>query len=174
MRIISGIYNRRVLISPESDKVRPTSDRAKETLFNMLSVRYDFNGMKILDLFCGTGNLGLESISRGARECEFVDLDIRTVTKNIELLKAGSSCKAVRSDALVFVRAHSNEQFDLIFCDPPYDHGSYEELLFEISVMKTVLILEHSEKFIPGKKFEKKIVLRKKIGTVNFTIFDFT
>ena len=143
MRIISGIYNRRVLISPESDKVRPTSDRAKETLFNMLSVRYDFNGMKILDLFCGTGNLGLESISRGARECEFVDLDIRTVTKNIELLKAGSSCKAVRSDALVFVRAHSNEQFDLIFCDPPYDHGSYEELLFEISVMKYVLILEN-------------------------------
>ena len=60
MRIISGIYNRRILYTPDSDRVRPTSDRAKESLFNILSVRYDFDGMEILDLFCGTGNLGLE------------------------------------------------------------------------------------------------------------------
>ena len=164
MRIISGKYNRRILISPDSYKVRPTSDRAKETLFNILNVRYDFNGMKVLDLFCGTGNLGLECLSRGAAMCCFVDKDVRLVQKNIELLKAGDITCVERSDVLVFLKRRGKESFDLVFCDPPYDYENYNALLEEISLMKTILVLEHSEKFKADIKFEKFIMLKKKIG----------
>ena len=173
MRIISGKYNRRILISPDSYKVRPTSDRAKETLFNILSCRYDFNGMNVLDLFCGTGNLGLECLSRGAAMCCFVDKDVKLVMKNIELLKAGDNTCVERSDVLVFLKRRGKESFDLVFCDPPYDYENYNALLEEISLMKTILVLEHSEKFKADIKFEKFILLKKKIGTVNFTLFDF-
>lgn len=173
MRIISGKYNRRILISPDSYKVRPTSDRAKETLFNILSCRYDFNGMNVLDLFCGTGNLGLEFLSRGAAMCCFVDKDVRIVQKNIELLKAGDNAHAVKSDVMMYLKSRGNECFDLVFCDPPYDYENYNALLEEISLMKTILVLEHSEKFKADMKFEKFILLKKKIGTVNFTLFDF-
>jgi len=172
MRIISGKYNRRILISPDSFKVRPTSDRAKETLFNILSCRFDFNGMKVLDLFCGTGNLGLECLSRGAVMCRFVDKDVKLVQKNIELLKADNAY-AVKSDVMMYLKSQGNESFDLVFCDPPYDYENYSALLEEISLMKTILVLEHSEKFKADMKFEKFILLKKKIGTVHFTLFDF-
>ena len=174
MRIISGIYNRRILISPDTDKIRPTSDRAKETLFNMLNVRYDFEGMEILDLFCGTGNLGLECLSRGATMCSFVDKDIKLVQKNIEMLKASDKCEVVRSDVIMFLKTIVKKNFDIVFCDPPYDYDNYSGLLEEISRMKTDLVLEHSDNFKSDLKFEKQIILRKKIGTVNFTLFDFS
>ena len=174
MRIISGIYNRRILYTPDSDRVRPTSDRAKESLFNMLSVRYDFDGMEILDLFCGTGNLGLECLSRGAAMCCFVDKDIKLVQKNIEMLKASDKCETVRSDVIMFLKTTIKKNFDMVFSDPPYDYDNYSGLLEEISQMKTDLVLEHSDKFRSDLKFEKQIILRKKIGAVNFTIFDFS
>lgn len=174
MRIISGIYNRRILYTPDSDRVRPTSDRAKESLFNMLSVRYDFDGMEILDLFCGTGNLGLECLSRGAAMCCFVDKDIKLVQKNIEMLKASDKCETVRSDVIMFLKTTVKKNFDMVFSDPPYDYDNYSGLLEEISQMKTDLVLEHSDKFRSDLKFEKQIILRKKIGAVNFTIFDFS
>lgn len=174
MRIISGIYNRRILYTPDSDRVRPTSDRAKESLFNMLSVRYDFDGMEILDLFCGTGNLGLECLSRGAAMCCFVDKDIKLVRKNIEMLKASDKCETVRSDVIMFLKTTVKKNFDMVFSDPPYDYDNYSGLLEEISQMKTDLVLEHSDKFRSDLKFEKQIILRKKIGAVNFTIFDFS
>ncbi len=82
MRIISGIYKSRILKPPASNKVRPTSDRAKETLFNVLSNIVDLDGITCIDLFCGTGNLGLESISRGSAKCYFVDTDIKLVLLN--------------------------------------------------------------------------------------------
>lgn len=174
MRIISGIYNRRILYTPDSDRVRPTSDRAKESLFNMLSVRYDFDGMEILDLFCGTGNLGLECLSRGAAMCCFVDKDIKLVQKNIEMLKASDKCEVVRSDVIMFLKTSVKKNFDMVFCDPPYDYDNYSGILEEISQMKTDLALEHSDKFRSDLKFDKQIIFRKKIGTVNFTLFDFS
>ncbi|HMS34711.1 MAG TPA: 16S rRNA (guanine(966)-N(2))-methyltransferase RsmD [Ignavibacteria bacterium] len=174
MRIISGIYNRRILFTPDSDRVRPTSDRAKESLFNMLSVRYDFDGMEILDLFCGTGNLGLECLSRGAAMCCFVDKDIKLVQKNIEMLKASDKCEVVRSDVIMFLKTSVKKNFDMVFCDPPYDYDNYSGILEEISQMKTDLVLEHSDKFRSDLKFDKQIIFRRKIGTVNFTLFDFS
>ena len=173
MRIISGIYKGRILKSPDSYKVRPTADRAKESLFNILNNRFDFDEMKIADLFCGSGSLGLECISRGASECCFVDKDVKLVTKNVEFLNAGAQSKIIRSDVLEFLKNEENTFFDIIFCDPPYDYDRYPELLEKIFLMKTVLILEHSEKFEYDEKFNQYIFLKKKIGTVNFTFYDF-
>ncbi|MEO8210279.1 MAG: RsmD family RNA methyltransferase [bacterium] len=173
MRIISGIYKSRILKSPASDKVRPTSDRAKETLFNVLHNTIEFEGITCLDLFCGTGNLGLESISRGAGKCYFVDKDVKTVQKNVDQLDAADKSIVFKIEVNTFLNKFSDLNADLTFCDPPYSYKEYDKLLEKILPMKTILVLEHSEKFILKSDFEKFVFLRKKIGSVNFTFFDF-
>lgn len=173
MRIISGIYKSRILKSPVSDKVRPTSDRAKEMLFNVLNNRINFYGKTCMDIFCGSGSLGLECISRGAVFCYFVDKDLQSVKKNIALLKADEKCKLIKSDAVDFLKSGGMDNIDLIFCDPPYDYKKYDELISAASVFKSLVVLEHSDKFVPYKEFEKNIFLKRKAGTVNFTFFDF-
>lgn len=174
MRIISGIHKSRVLKSPETDKVRPTSDRAKETLFNMLTNRFDLTGIILFDLFCGTGNLGLEAISRGAEKCYFVDEDVRTVKKNIEMLKVQDSSEVIKSEVLGFLNLNYAIKPDLVFCDPPYEYKKYPELTEKISDMKTILVLEHSDKFAHEEKYSEQLVFNKKVGTVNFTVYDFS
>lgn len=173
MRIISGIYRSRVLISPDSNNIRPTSDRAKETLFNILGNKIEFNGINCLDLFCGTGNLGLESLSRGAEKCSFVDKDIKLVQRNIEKLGASDNSSVFKADANEFLERNNHTSFDIIFCDPPYDYNDYTKLIENVKLYKSLLILEHSDKFKTDVEFQKFILLRKKIGTVNFTLFDF-
>lgn len=174
MRIISGIYKSRVLKSPLTEKIRPTSDRAKETLFNMLTSRIDLKGMTVFDLFCGTGNLGLEAVSRGAEKCYFVDEDVRTVKMNIDLLKIQSSAEVIKSEVLGFLNSNYAAKPDLIFCDPPYDYEKYPELIEKISAMNTILILEHSGKYVHEEKYSEKLFINKKVGTVNFTVYDFS
>ena len=122
MRIIGGKYRSRVLASFDGEDVRPTADRVKESLFNILSLR--FYGARVLDLFCGTGALGLESLSRGAREAVFNDQSKQSVTllkKNLKTLKLqeGNEVKVYNLDASVFLDG-AREPFDLIFIDPPY------------------------------------------------------
>jgi len=173
MRIISGIYKSRILKPPASNKVRPTSDRAKETLFNVLSNIIDLDGITCIDLFCGTGNLGLESISRGSLKCYFVDTDIKLVQKNIENLGVESICKVYKTEAITFLNKFTDLNADLIFCDPPYSYNEYDRLLEKIQAKETILVLEHSLKFVLKNDFEKFVLLRKKIGTVHFTFFDF-
>ncbi|MBK8552831.1 MAG: 16S rRNA (guanine(966)-N(2))-methyltransferase RsmD [Ignavibacteria bacterium] len=173
MRIITGNYKGRILKSPDSNKVRPTSDRAKESLFNVLNNIVDFEEMTVLDLFCGTGSLGLECISRGARRCYFVDNDVNAVRKNIDILKLKDECEVLRSEVLNFLNRFNRSDIDIVFCDPPYDYERYSELIEKISLMKTILVLEHSGKFKLNDKFEEYVILKKKTGTVNFTFFDF-
>lgn len=173
MRIISGIYKSRTLISPSSYKIRPTADRAKETLFNILNSRISFENIICLDLFCGTGNLGLEAVSRGAKECYFVDIDTKLVQKNIEKLESGDKCKVFMMKATTFLNKFKDIKFTFIFCDPPYDYEQYEKLLSKISLMETKLALEHSDKFSTPPDFQKFVYLRKAIGEINFTFYDF-
>lgn len=161
------------MISPSTYKVRPTSDRAKETLFNILSHRFRFEDKTCMDLFCGTGNLGLESISRGAVMCYFVDEDISLVKKNIQTLEAESKSKIVRSEVIKFLRTFSESDIDLVFCDPPYDYKNYAALIEEISKLRCILILEHGADFKTLPAFAENIFLEKKVGTVHFTFFDF-
>ncbi|MBS1517049.1 MAG: 16S rRNA (guanine(966)-N(2))-methyltransferase RsmD [Bacteroidetes bacterium] len=172
MRIISGAYKGRKLFPPDGNNVRPTSDRAKESLFNILQNRIDFDEMKCMDLFCGSGALGLEALSRGASFCVFADVNTDTVSKNVKYLSAEASCRIVRSDALNFLR-ENKEYFDVIFCDPPYSYEGYDEIIKKVSETGSYFILEHTEGFRLNAEFEKYLVQRKKTGTVNFSIMDF-
>ena len=173
MRIISGVYKSRILSSPKSNKVRPTGDRAKETLFNILSNRIDFHNIICLDLFCGSGSLGLECISRGAEKCYFIDKDTKLVLKNIEHLNAKDKCEVFKMEVINFLNKFNDNKFGLIFCDPPYSYEKYDNLIKKISEFKTILVLEHSGKFKLSDEFLKFVFLKKKIGTINFTFFDF-
>lgn len=125
MRIIGGEYRSRILADIQGDNVRPTSDRAREALFNILGTRV--RGARVLDLFAGSGALGLESLSRGAKEATFNDLSgasLAIVKKNIAALKAEDRTRVYQTDFLAFLNA-INLPFDLIFIDPPYrfDYG---------------------------------------------------
>lgn len=122
MRIISGRFKGHQLVAFKADHIRPTTDRVKETMFNKLM--FDLEGARVLDLFCGTGNLGLEALSRGARECIFVEKNPKSIEiarKNIEKLKVASSeYKIINMDVLTYLRAYQGEPFDIIFADPPF------------------------------------------------------
>ncbi len=175
MRIISGQLGSRHLKSPpENIYLRPTTDRARETVFNILSNKISFLNLNVSDLFCGTGSFGLECISRGVKECTFVDKNTMYVKKNCELLGIKNSVKFIKSDAIKYLQeiTDSPEAFDLIFADPPYIYDHYEKLINTISKFKTIFILEHESKMHFSVQSDK-ILLNKKIGISEFTIYDF-
>lgn len=126
MRVITGSARGRRLKTPETYDIRPTTDNVKEAVFNI--IQFDIEGRRVLDLFAGTGQLGIEALSRGAAEAVFVDRDRESVKIVKENLKACSLQAAVRQeDALTALRRE--EKFDLIFVDPPYDAGLYGPVL---------------------------------------------
>lgn len=125
MRIIAGCFKGRSLRSPGSWNIRPTSDRLRESLFNVLAHAYGdpVKDSRVLDLFAGTGALGIEALSRGAAFVCFVEeaAEARGLIKeNIELLGLAAQSKVFRRDATRMGHAHPNEPFSLVFCDPPY------------------------------------------------------
>ena len=120
MRVISGTCRGRKLLEPEGKAVRPTTDQVKEALFNI--IQFDIEGRKALDLFAGTGQLGIEALSRGAAECVFVDSardSVRLVQENLR--RCGLAARVIQCDALGFLK--TREKFDLVFLDPPYGTG---------------------------------------------------
>ncbi|WP_321394372.1 16S rRNA (guanine(966)-N(2))-methyltransferase RsmD [Emcibacter sp.] len=126
MRLIAGKYRGRRLNTPPSSHIRPTTDRMRETLFNLLqnSIGLDFEGLHVLDAFAGTGALGLEALSRGAERVIFADSDKRSlalVRENIRLLKAEEQCRCLGIDALRLPAP--DVPFGLVFLDPPYHKG---------------------------------------------------
>jgi len=134
MRIIGGRLRSRPLAGPKSQSVRPTSDRLREALFNILTHAYDspIEGARVLDLFAGTGALGLEAISRGAAFALFVDdgVEARALLRgNIETLGLGGVARIFRRDATQLGPAHPLEPFSLVFLDPPYGKGLAEKAL---------------------------------------------
>ena len=128
MRIIAGTHRGKKLVTLEGEQVRPTTDRVKESLFNIL--QFQLEGRKFLDLFAGSGQIGLEALSRGAALCVFVDSakeSIR-VEKNIQSTGLGDRAKVVGSDFAAYLRG-SREMFDIAFLDPPYRTGLLEQAL---------------------------------------------
>jgi 16S rRNA (guanine(966)-N(2))-methyltransferase RsmD len=113
VRVVAGIYGGRTLKAPRGQGVRPTADRVREALFSILG---PLDGARVLDLFAGTGALGIEALSRGAASCVFVDVDTRPVRANLELL--GIDAEVRRGQALSALRA--DDQYDLVLLDPPY------------------------------------------------------
>lgn len=129
MRIVAGKFRGRVLATPEDMAVRPTSDRVREALFNILTHGIDdfaVEGAAVIDLFAGTGALGLEALSRGARNCIFVDMEAAAralLRTNIERLGVMGVARIYRRDATALGEAGRREQHDLAFLDPPYGKG---------------------------------------------------
>jgi 16S rRNA (guanine966-N2)-methyltransferase len=122
MRIISGKYKGHPLVAFKADHIRPTTDRVKETLFNKLM--FDLEDVRAVDLFAGTGNLGIEALSRGAREVVFVEKhpkSIQILKQNLEKLKIpAADYKIVNMDVLQYLKTYQGESYDIIFADPPF------------------------------------------------------
>ncbi|MCP5268531.1 MAG: 16S rRNA (guanine(966)-N(2))-methyltransferase RsmD [Zoogloeaceae bacterium] len=128
MRIIGGEWRRRVLNFPAAEGLRPTPDRVRETLFNWLG--QDLTGLSCLDLFAGSGALGLEAASRGAEKVVLVEQNARVaegLALNVRLLNAAARVELVRQDALKFASSTA-QTFDVIFLDPPYRCGWIERI----------------------------------------------
>jgi 16S rRNA (guanine966-N2)-methyltransferase len=152
MRIIAGKFRGKQLLSPEDDTIRPTADRVRESIFNVLASRLgpNFDGLRVLDLFAGTGALGLEALSRGAASVVFVDTGAEArglIRDHIEAFGAGGVTKLLRRDATNLGPAGTMGPVDLVFLDPPYGKGLGEQALAGLREggwlkPETVLVLE--------------------------------
>ena len=146
MRVIAGQYKGAKLISPRGE-VRPTTDLVKGSLFSMLESKGLVDGVRCLDLFCGSGALGIEALSRGADSCVFVDMQTQNVTANLDKLKIAQD--VVYGDFRRAIRQLRDRRFDLVFCDPPY-RTDYAEQAYKLLVKYGMLgsngiaVLEHS------------------------------
>jgi len=149
MRIIAGEWRGRRLQALKGKEVRPTTDRVRESW--MAALGGEIADSRVLDLFAGSGALGLEALSRGAREATFVERGrgpLATLTANIELLGAQGRSRVVRGDAMAFARKLEEDAFDLVLADPPYDLGLARELLerFSERPFARALWVEHRSK----------------------------
>jgi len=139
VRIVGGRFRGRTLSAPEGVTTRPTSDRVRESLFNILqhgNLGFDIEGARVLDLFAGTGALGLEALSRGAAYCLFVedDADARgAIRDNVEAFGLTGACKIWRRDATKLGPAAPMQPFQLIFADPPYGKSLGEAALTAVT-----------------------------------------
>lgn len=134
MRIIAGKYKGYHLVSFQAGHIRPTTDRVKESLFNILQSHVE--GARVLDLFSGTGNLGLEALSRGAAEVTFVEKNkksIEILRKNIEKLKISEPYKIIQKDALSFLKS-ATETYDIIFADPPFTEEMAHDVMLAAAI----------------------------------------
>ncbi|KAB0682602.1 16S rRNA (guanine(966)-N(2))-methyltransferase RsmD [Aureimonas leprariae] len=134
MRIVGGRFRGRAIATPKTDAIRPTTDRARETLFNILGHAFPgaLDGARVLDLFSGTGALGIEALSRGARFCLFVEKGVEArglLRANIEAFGLTGATKLFRRDATKLGDAAPQEPFDLLFADPPYTRGLGDKAL---------------------------------------------
>jgi 16S rRNA (guanine966-N2)-methyltransferase len=135
MRIVGGQFRGRALATPGDDRTRPTSDRVREAVFNILAhgvPNFAIDGVRVLDLFAGTGALGIEALSRGAAYCLFVEEDAQargTVRRNVEAFGLTGVTKIFRRDATALGSAENRGTFGLVFLDPPYGKGLGERAL---------------------------------------------
>lgn len=141
MRIVAGKFRGKAMLSPTDESIRPTSDRAREAMFNILASRIGVHleGVKVLDLFAGTGALGLEALSRGAQSAVFVDTGVESrglIRDNIEAFGIAGIAKLLRRDATSLGVAGTMGPFDLVFLDPPYNQGLGEQALASLRAGK--------------------------------------
>ena len=123
LRITAGYLKGRYINVPKSDLVRPTTERVRETIFNILNNKISFDNIKVLDLYSGSGALGFECLSRGASEVHFVEMNsviYRTLAENINQLQAEDRCQIFKMPAIKFSSLKANDSYDLILADPPF------------------------------------------------------
>ncbi len=152
MRIIAGNYKGHKLVSFDEDHIRPMTDRVKESLFNIWAPYIE--GAHVLDLYSGTGSVGLEAISRGAASVVFVENNpksIAVIKKNIDILKVRGQAEIKKDAAITFLEKYKGEGFDLIFIDPPFPSVICLKTLQNLTVSRALkptskVVIEHSTK----------------------------
>ncbi len=152
MRVIAGRFKGRVLKSFEASHIRPTTDRVKETLFNILMGHIE--GARVLDLFAGTGNLSIEALSRGAKVVECVEkhpTSIKIIFENLKMIKIESEIKVHKEDAFLFLKRFKGKAFDVIFIDPPFTEQLADSIMTEIERteafhLETIIAIESAKK----------------------------
>ena len=178
MRIIGGKYSKRIIKPPKNLPVRPTTDLAKESLFNILNNKITFENKATLDLFAGTGSLSYEFESRGCSPVISIDLNFKCIQfiKHTAKQFGMESIKPIRSDVFRFIK-NSKSKFDLIFADPPYQMENIDEIsktIFENNLLNPDgwLIVEHPKEIdLSGQKYFEE---HRKYGHVNFSFFQFS
>jgi 16S rRNA (guanine966-N2)-methyltransferase len=141
LRIISGTAGGRFINVPKSDLIRPTTDRVRETLFNLLNNRISFEGIKVLDLYAGSGSLGLECFSRGADEIHFVENNYTIYTnldKNIKTIGAEKQCIIYKMTAIKFSNLFKDPGYDLIIADPPFFKDDIYKVIENLFINKYI------------------------------------
>ena len=152
VRVITGSARGRVLLTPEGLDTRPTADRIKHSIFN--AIQFDVEGRRVLDLFAGSGQLGIEALSRGAKDCIFVDSgkDAQNcISQNIKTCGFTSVSKVFGTDFETFLKS-TDETFDLVFLDPPYKEGLLEKALELVAPKMSsfgIIICEHLKDYFP-------------------------
>ena len=173
MRIIAGNWKGHILKTVKGLKTRPTADKVKGAIFNILGSKV--NDAEVLDLFAGTGNLSFEALSRGAKNAVLVEKDssaVQTIKKNIELLNAVEKVKLWKMDAYTFLHEHgSQNKYDLIFIDPPYYQGLAPKVLEYLkhkSVLSTngVIVVETAaDEVLPEDIYPLELRVVKEYGS---------
>jgi 16S rRNA (guanine966-N2)-methyltransferase len=174
VRVIAGKYRGRPLRSLRGADIRPTSDRLRETLFNVLTSGNPnaLEGTAWLDLFAGTGAVGIEALSRGAKQAYFVETSsaaVKVIEQNLRTLEIAEGYKILRDDIAGVIWRLQREHFaaDVVFLDPPYRmRSSYEETLSALADSTLVwamslVVAEHEKKFDPGEEFKSLRRIRK-------------
>lgn len=174
MRIVGGKYKGRVLLEFKGKDIRPTSDKARESLFNIL--QFKIAGATFLDLFCGTGAMGIEALSRGAKKVTFNDIDRKSIAllkSNLEKLKIDEEYSVCNFDALRFLKT-TTEKFDIIYIDPPYalelGQSAVEQSASALS--ENGLIILEDEKPFTGKIAGLNQTDCRKYGRIHLTFFE--
>lgn len=175
MRVITGSARGRKLITLEGAEVRPTTDKVKEAIFS--AIQFDIEGRTFLDLFAGSGQMGIEALSRGAQSAIFVDSSrkaVEVVRKNLNNVGFYEKARVVHADSLSFIETIA-EPFDIVFLDPPYGKGLLQEALPKITekIKKTGLIIaENSENEDILQNYGEFMLDRQKhYGKIKVSIF---
>ncbi len=175
MRIISGRYKGYKFKTYGGSNTRPTTDLAKESIFNALQNITDFEGMQVVDLFAGTGNIGIEFLSRGASALTSVDMNkanirfMEAIKKELDV----QNWNIVAADALQFLKK-TTTPIDILFADPPYDYTHFHQLIADVTKSQwflqneMVFVLEHADKLVYDTTF---LHMKKQYGNTCFSIF---
>lgn len=172
-RIIAGKRKGLTLHNPKDQSIRPTTDRAKEWMFSVL---HDVNDLRILDLFCGAGNLGIEGLSRGAESCVFVDraqYAVKLTLKNLEEAGLLDSAEVKRSDIFDYLNS-TKSKFHLVFADPPYKFKRMGQLLEnaeKVLVNGGRIFIESGRTVKPESSPGLEFIREQSLGTTVITIF---
>jgi len=177
MRIITGSARGRRLKELEGMETRPTTDRVKEGMFSVL--QFDIEGRRVLDLFAGTGQLGIECLSRGAASAVFVDRRadaVKLIRENLKITELSDRARVVSGDSMEYLKA-LREKFDLILLDPPYAEGLLEMAIahiakFDILAPHGIIVAEHPvDKALPALALPYKLHRTYRYGKIGMTVY---